>query len=474
MGGFFAVASTNDCVDDLFYGTDYHSHLGTKRGGLACHDGQRFHRYIHNIENAPFRSKFETDILAMKGKLGIGVISDLDDQPLIVHSHLGPFAIVTVGAIANLPQLTERALSNGAHFSEIADGQVSQTELTATLINQGKTFVEGIRLAQNAIEGSCSLLLLTADGVYAARDKFGRTPVAIGRRADAWAATFETCAFPNLGFRLERQLGPGEIVRIRPDGVEGLAPPLPTLQICAFLWVYYGYPASSYEGINAEAARYRCGAVLAQRDDTEVDCVAGIPDSGIGHAMGYATAKNLPFHRPFIKYTPTWPRSFLPHNPQARELIARMKLIPIEDFIRGRRLLFCEDSIVRGTQLKDTIQWLFDCGAREVHMRAACPPLLFKCPYLNFSRYRNVMDLAARQAIGELEGDNPADLYEYTDPDSPKYHAMVERIRRRLNLTSLKYQRLPDLIAAIGLPKEALCTYCWSGVCGAGCCDKLA
>jgi len=469
MGGFFAVASTADCVTDLFFGTDYHSHLGTKRGGLACHDGRRFHRYIHNIENAPFRSKFETDILAMKGRLGVGVISNTEDQPLVIHSHLGGYAIVTVGAIRNIASLTARALSQGTHLAEISDGQLNQTELVATLINQGRSIADGIRIAQDAIDGSCSMLLLTKDSIYAARDKFGRTPIAIGRRDGAWAATLETCAFPNLGFRLERQLGPGEIVRLRADGVEVLAPPQKTMQICSFLWVYYGYPASSYEGVNAEAARYRCGAMLAKRDNVEVDCVAGIPDSGIGHAMGYATAKGLPFHRPFVKYTPTWPRSFLPHVPQARELVARMKLIPIEDFIRGQRLLFCEDSIVRGTQLKDTIQWLFDGGAREVHMRVACPPLLFGCRYLNFARSRNEMDLAARQAISELEGDSPLNLCEYTDPDGPKYHAMVERIRRRMNLTTLKYQRLEDLVEAIGLPRENLCTYCWNGSCGDGC-----
>ena len=465
MGGFFAAASTKDCVTDIFYGTDYHSHLGTKRGGLASHDGQRIHRHIHNIENTPFRSKFENDIQGMKGQLGIGVISDMEDQPLIIGSHLGVYAIVTVGSIWNVNQLAERALGNGAHFSEVSGGQVNPTELVATLINQGSNFVEGIRLAQDAIEGSCSMLLLTKDGIYAARDKYGRTPIALGQRDDAWAATLETCALPNLGFRLDRQLGPGEIACLRPDGVETVAQPLDIMQICAFLWVYYGYPASSYEGINVEAARYRCGAMLAKRDQTPVDCVAGIPDSGTGHALGYATAKGLPFQRPFVKYTPTWPRSFMPQNQSIRDLVARMKLIPIEDFIRGKRLLFCEDSIVRGTQLKDTIQWLFDSGAKEVHMRPACPPLLFGCRFLNFSRSRNELDLAARMAIHELEGDDPASLHDYANPDGPKYQAMLERIRRRLNLTSLQYQRLDDLVEAIGLPKERLCTYCWDGVC---------
>ena len=465
MGGFFAAASTTDCVTDVFYGTDYHSHLDTRRGGLATLNDQGFCRHIHNIENAQFRSKFEDDIARMTGRTGIGVISDLEDQPLIIGSHLGVYAIVTVGAIWNLQQLVQRALAKGAHFSEISGGQINPTELVATLINQGSSFVEGIRMAQDAIEGSCSMLLLTADGIYAARDKFGRTPIGLAHKDGAWAATLETCALPNLGYQLDRQLGPGEIVRLTAEGAESLAPALGPMQICAFLWVYYGYPASSYEGINVEAARYRCGAALASRDEVAVDCAAGIPDSGVAHALGYANARGIPYNRPFVKYTPTWPRSFMPQDQSVRDLVARMKLIPIEDLIRGRRLLFCEDSIVRGTQLKDTIQRLFDSGATEVHMRPACPPLLFGCRFLNFSRSRSELDLAGRTAIREMEGDGPVDLASYVDPQGEKHQAMVARICRRLNLTTLKYQRLDDLVAAIGLPKEQLCTFCWDGAC---------
>jgi amidophosphoribosyltransferase len=465
MGGFFAVASATDCVTDLFYGTDYHSHLGTRRGGLATLNGRGFCRHIHNIENAQFRSKFEDDIPRMSGRMGIGVISDLEDQPLIVGSHLGVYAIVTVGAIWNLQALAQRALAKGAHFSEISGGQINPTELVATLINQGASFVEGIRMAQDAIEGSCSMLLLTGEGIYAARDQFGRTPIALAHKDGAWAAALETCALPNLGYQFDRQLGPGEIVRLRPDGVEPLAPALESMQICSFLWVYYGYPASSYEGINVEAARYRCGGALAARDKVAVDCVSGIPDSGVAHALGYANARGLPYNRPFVKYTPTWPRSFMPQDQSIRDLVARMKLIPVEDLIRGRRLLFCEDSIVRGTQLKDTIQRLFDSGAKEVHMRPACPPLLFGCRFLNFSRSRSELDLAGRTAIRELEGEGPVDLHSYVDPEGEKHQAMVSRISRRLNLTTLKYQRLDDLVAAIGLPKARLCTFCWDGAC---------
>lgn len=465
MGGFFAVASTTDCVTDLFYGTDYHSHLGTKRGGMTSLNGHGFCRYIHNIENAQFRSKFEDDVHRMAGNMGIGVISDLEDQPLIIGSHLGMYAIVTVGAIWNAEYLAKRAVDKGAHFSEMSGGQINPTELVATLINQGGSYVEGIRLAQQAIEGSCSILLLTREGIYAARDAFGRTPIALARSRTGWAATLETCALPNLGYQLDRQLGPGEIVLMKPEGVEVVAAPLDKMQICAFLWVYYGYPASTYEGINVEAARYRCGAALAKTDSVEVDCVAGIPDSGTGHALGYANARGVPYRRPFVKYTPTWPRSFMPQVQTTRDLVARMKLIPINELIHGQRMLFCEDSIVRGTQLKDTIQRLFNSGAKEVHMRPACPPLLFGCRFLNFSRSRSLMDLAGRIAISELEGDGPVKLEEYLDPQGEKHLAMVDRICRRLNLTTLKYQRLDDLVAAIGLPKEKLCTYCWDGVC---------
>lgn len=464
MGGFFGVVSTTDCVGDLFYGTDYHSHLGTRRGGLAVKNQGGFTRFIHDITNAQFRSKFETDITRMHGNKGIGVISDHDDQPLIIGSHLGVYAIVTVGNIRNAPALAERAFSKRTtHFSEMGGNEINPTELVATLINQGTSFEEGIQEAQDAIEGSCSMLLLTDKGVYAARDKFGRTPVTIGAKKGSIAASLETCAFPNLGYETKHLLGPGEIVLLNEEGMKSLKAPGPCLKICAFLWVYYGYPASSYEGINVEISRNRCGACLAKRNKIEVDLVAGIPDSGTGHAIGFANAAKLPYCRPFVKYTPTWPRSFMPQDQSIRDLVARMKLIPINDMIQGQRLLFCEDSIVRGTQLKDTIQRLYDCGAREVHMRPACPPLLFGCKFLNFSRSRSEMDLAARKAVTELEGQAEPNFKEYTNPASEKYCAMVERIRIRLGLTSLEYQTLDDLVAAIGLPKEKLCTYCWDG-----------
>jgi len=400
----------------------------------------------------------------MQGNKGIGVISDHEDQPLIIGSHLGVYAIVTVGNIHNIAQLSTRAYGKrSTHFAEMGGNEINPTELVATLINQGTSFEEGIQEAQEAIEGSCSMLLLTDKGIYVARDKFGRTPVIIGVKTGSIAVTLETCAFPNLAYELKHILGPGEIVLINEEGMTPLKAAGPRLQICAFLWVYYGYPASSYENINVEMTRNRCGACLAGRNKTEVDLVAGIPDSGTGHAIGFANAAKLPYSRPFVKYTPTWPRSFMPQDQNTRELVARMKLIPINDMIQGQRLLFCEDSIVRGTQLKDTIQRLYDCGAREVHMRPACPPLLFGCKFLNFSRSRTEMDLAARKAVMELEGQTEVNLKDYADPSSEKYCAMVERVRLRLGLTSLDYQRLDDLVAAIGLPKDKLCTYCWDG-----------
>jgi len=464
MGGFFGVASREDCVLDLFYGTDYHSHLGTCRGGLAILDGGDFHRHIHDISNAQFRSKFEDDIKEMHGHSGIGVISDNESQPLIIGSHLGPYAIATVGIITNIDHLAKEAFrKRTTHFSEMSGGGVNPTELVATLINEGDSFEAGIRNAQDQIEGSCSILLLTHDGIYAARDRLGRTVVVIGKKEGAYAAAFETTAFPNLDYEVDRYLGPGEAVLITPDGVEQKNSPGERLQICAFLWVYYGFPASTYEGINVEEVRYRCGALLAKRDDAEIDLVAGIPDSGTGHAVGYANEARVPYARPFAKYTPTWPRSFMPQAQTMRELVARMKLIPIADLIKGKRLLFCEDSIVRGTQLRDTIQRLYDYGAAEVHMRPACPPLIYGCKFLGFSRSKSEMDLAARRAIRELEGDASGAIHEYADPDSDKHAAMVDRIANRLSLTSLRYQRLDDLVQAIGLPKDKLCTYCWDG-----------
>ena len=465
MGGFFAVASKEDCVQDLFYGTDYHSHLGTRRGGLAVADGSEFTRFIHDITNAQFRSKFDTDIGRMRGRMGIGVISDFEDQPLIIGSHLGVYALVTVGVVQNLADLARQAFGKRTtHFSEMTGGAINPTELVATIINQEATFEDGLRRAQETIVGSCSMLLLTERGLYAARDRLGRTPVIVGHRPGTWAVTMETCAFPNLNYEVQSYLGPGEIVFVTDEGVQRLRPPGPRMQICSFLWVYYGYPPSSYEGINVERVRNRCGAALARRDKTApADVIAGIPDSGTGHAIGYAAASGIPIGRPFVKYTPTWPRSFMPQDQDVRDLVARMKLIPVRELIEGKRLLFCEDSIVRGTQLKDTIARLYECGAREVHMRPACPPLVFGCRFLNFSRSRSELDLAARKAIHHLEGCSDKDLQEYADADSAKFRAMVEVIRQSLNLTTLRYQRLEDLVAAIGLPKEKLCTYCWDG-----------
>ncbi|MGQ9671516.1 MAG: amidophosphoribosyltransferase [Candidatus Aminicenantales bacterium] len=465
MGGFFGVVSRGDCIEDLFYGTDYHSHLGTKRGGLAVLKSDGFERIIHSIENDQFRSKFDGELERLHGLGGIGVISDYDDQPLLIRSHLGHYAIVTVGAIQNADELAHQAFARRRiHFSEMSGGEINPTELVATLINEEESFEAGISRVQESIRGSCSLLLLTKEGIYAARDKWGRTPVVIGRKKGSLAVTLETCAFPNLGFAVEKYLGPAEIVFLNAEGYEQRQPSQTRMQICGFLWVYYGYPASSYEGINVEWVRNRCGAFLARRYPIDIDFVAGIPDSGIGHGLGYAAEARVPFKRPFVKYTPTWARSFMPQNQAVRDLIARMKLIPIRELIEGKRFLFCEDSIVRGTQLKDTIQRLWDVGALEVHMRPACPPLIFACPFLNFSTSKSEWDLAARRAIRELEGENVDDLSRYTRPETKEYQAMEERIRRRLNLTTLKYQRLEDLVQAIGLTKEKICTYCWDGV----------
>jgi amidophosphoribosyltransferase len=464
MGGFFGVVSDTECVGDLYYGTDYHSHLGTRRGGMATLSQTGFVRVIHNIENAQFRSKFDDDLDRFHGNAGIGVISDYEDQPLIVGSHLGTYAIVTVGVIRNLNSLVHSAFGKRhTHFSEMSGGEINPTELVATLINQEATFTEGLRRVQETIEGSCSILLLTEEGIYVARDMLGRTPVVLGEKDGAFCAALESSAFPNLDYRMLRDLGPGEIVRMTPDGVEQMAAPGEKMQICSFMWVYYGYPASTYEGVNSEDYRNRSGAMLAKRDDVEVDLIAGVPDSGTGHAIGYANEAGVPYRRPFIKYTPTWPRSFMPQNQGIRDLVARMKLIPIREIIEGQRMLFCDDSVVRGTQLTDTVERLYEAGAKEVHMRPACPPLVFGCKFLNFSRSRSEMDLAARRAIRENEPDGDKYLAEYADCDSERHCAMVERIRERLNLTSLRYQRLDDLVELTGLPKDKLCTYCWDG-----------
>ena len=464
MGGFFGVASRDDCVADLFYGTDYHSHLGTARGGMVVCDRQGFRRNIHDISNTPFRTKFEDDLPKYGGATGIGVISDHEDQPLLIASHHGAYAIVTVGRLDNVEALARTAMRNTAvHFSEFKGNAFNATEVVAALINGQDSLLSGLQSVQARVTGSCSILLLTDHAIYAARDRLGRTSISVGRKDGATAVTMETCALPNLGYQIERHLGPGEIVRATADGVETLSPPGDRMQICAFLWIYYGYPASHYEGINTEVARNRCGAALARADTVRPDLVAGIPDSGIGHAIGYAAEAGVPYRRPFVKYTPTWPRSFMPQEQRVRDLVARMKLIPIREIIEGQRLLFCEDSIVRGTQLRDVIQRIVDVGAREVHMRPACPPLVHGCRFLNFSQSKSELDLAARRAVKALDGDPDVHLDQYADPDTDRYHAMVEWIRENLGLTTLQYQRLDAMIAAIGLPRDRVCTYCWNG-----------
>jgi len=466
MGGVFGTASLGDCVKDLFYGIDYHFHLGTKRGGMAVWNGEQFVRTIHSIENDYFRSKFEPDITKFDGHLGIGVISDSDSQPLVIGSHLGTFAIVTVARITNIAALTERAYGRHQQFSESTSGAINPTELVAALICQERTFEDGIRQAQEQIKGSCTLLLLTEQGIYAARDRRGRTPLIIGQKPDGFAVASESCAFPNLGFETRQEVGPGEIVFMTPDGIAQRRPPLDAMQVCSFLWVYYGYPASSYEGINVESVRYRCGCALGQRDDITPDYVAGIPDSGIGHALGYAHCKQIPYKRPYVKYTPTWPRSFMPQNQKVRDLVANMKLIPLKSLIADQRILFCDDSIVRGTQLKDNVEDLFAGGAAEVHMRIACPTLIYPCNFLNFSTSRSTLDLAGRRAITSLEGlEEPDDdvMREYATSGTARQRAMVEEIRDHLHLSTLKYQTMDDLVEAIGLPKDKLCTHCWDG-----------
>ena len=463
MGGLFGVVSRDDCVFDVFYGTDYHSHLGTRRGGMAVQNSKGIQRSIHNIENSYFRTKFECELSTFHGNKGIGVISDTDPQPLIVGSHMGTFGMVTVGKITNLDELVQEAFQRGHYFSDTSGGIINPTEVAAMLICRESNFEDGIRHAQKAIQGSCSMLVLTREGIYAARDRLGRTPLVIGRRDRALAVSSESCAFPNLGYRTECFLGPGEVVFLDADGWEQRLRPGPKMQVCAFLWVYYGFPASDYEGINVECVRNACGVALARHDHVSVDHVAGIPDSGIGHAIGYANARKIPYRRPFVKYTPTWPRSFMPQSQKLRELVARMKLIPVRQLIEDKRLLFCEDSIVRGTQLKDNIQILFDYGVKEVHMRAACPPLLYPCEFLNFSSSRSTLDLIGRKVIRDLEGDGQVNVNPYAQSGSEKYEAMIEGVRSRLGLTSLKYQRLQDLVASIGLPGERLCTHCWDG-----------
>lgn len=466
MGGFFGVAAKEDCVFDLFFGTDYHSHLGTRRAGMAVYSNEYgYDRAIHNIENAPFRTKFDKDVNAMKGNLGIGCISDYEPQPLIVRSHHGTYAIATVGRINNSDQLSKDLFSNGhAHFLEMSGGDINATELVASIVNQKENLVEGIRYAQEIIDGSMTMLIMTPKGIYAARDRMGRTPVSIGRKEGAFCVSFESFAYLNLGYMEERELGPGEIAVVTPEGIKTLVQPGKDMKICTFLWIYYGYPSSSYEGISVEKMRYNCGAMLAKRDNVEPDIVAGVPDSGTAHAIGYANESGIPFSRPFIKYTPTWPRSFMPTIQTQRNLIARMKLIPVHDLIQGKSLLLIDDSIVRGTQLRETTEFLYQSGAREVHIRPACPPLLYGCKYLNFSRSTSEMDLITRRVLKEMEQEGrEIDLKRYVDPDTPEYAEMLQRIGKQLNFTTLRYHRLDDMIASVGIDRDRLCTYCWDG-----------
>ena len=468
MGGFFGVASKEACNLDLFYGTDYHSHLGTRRGGMATYGSDGWKRAIHNIENSPFRTKFEKDVDTMKGNIGIGCISDYDPQPILIQSHLGCFGITTVGKINNADQLIRNLYENGhTHFQSMTNGQINSTELVAALICKKDSFVEGIRYVQSVVEGSMTLLLLTENGIYAARDLLGRTPVVIGKKENAYCVSFESFAYINLGYTDYKELGPGEIVYVTPESVETVSPACEKMRICSFLWVYYGYPTSSYEGVGVEEMRYNCGKLLAQRDDhsIDVDIVAGVPDSGIAHAIGYANESGIPYARPFIKYTPTWPRSFMPTTQSQRNLIARMKLIPVHSLIEDRSLLLIDDSIVRGTQLRETTEFLYQSGAKEVHVRPACPPLLYGCKYLNFSRSKSDLDLITRRIIAKREGDNVSDriLQDYANPDSTNYKEMLEEIRKELNFTSLKYHRLDDLKKSIDIEPCKLCTYCWNG-----------
>lgn len=466
MGGFFGVASKEDCMFDLFFGTDYHSHLGTRRAGMAVYDRDKgFDRAIHNIENSPFRTKFDKDVSEMHGRLGIGCISDYEPQPLIVRSHHGTYAIVTVGKINNTEEIVRELFDSGhSHFLEMSGGDINATELVAAVINQKDNLIEGIQYAQETIDGSMTMLILTPGGIYAARDKLGRTPVSIGKKDGARCVAFEGFAYLNLGYTMERELGPGEIAILTADGAQTLAAPGKEMKICTFLWVYYGYPSSSYEGISVEEMRYRCGAMLAKRDNAKPDTVAGVPDSGIAHAVGYANESGIPFSRPFIKYTPTWPRSFMPTIQSERNLIAKMKLIPVHELIQNRSLLLIDDSIVRGTQLRETTEFLYQSGAREVHVRPACPPLLYGCKYLNFSRSTSLMDLITRRTVEEMEGTGePDNISHYSDPETAEYQAMVDTIGKKLNFTSLRYHRLDDMIASVGIDPCKLCTYCWSG-----------
>ena len=464
MGGFFGTISKKSCKADLFYGTDYNSHLGTKRAGMATYDEEKgFIRSIHNLESSYFRTKFESELGKFTGNSGIGVISDTDPQPIIINSRLGRFAIVTVAKICNMDELERDLLENNMHFAEASSGRINQTELVALLILQGGTFVEGIENVYRRIKGSCSMLILTENGIIAARDRLGRTPIVIGKKDDAYAASSESTCFPNLDYESDRYVGPGEILRITADGIEQLRKPEEEMQICSFLWVYYGFPTSCYEGRNVEVVRFACGQAMGRTDDSDVDCACGIPDSGVGMALGYADGMKVPYHRAVSKYTPTWPRSFTPSDQSMRSLVAKMKLIPNRAMLEGKRLLFCDDSIVRGTQLRDNVKVLYEYGAKEVHIRIACPPLIYGCPFIGFTASKSDLELITRRIIKELEGDENKNLEKYATAGSQEYFRMVEVIRERFGLTSLKFNTVDNLVKAIGLPKCKICTHCFDG-----------
>ena len=466
MSGFFGCVSRHECVGDVFYGTDYHSHLGTRRAGMAFYNGEKFVRSIHSLENGYFRNKFEEELPKFaNSNMGIGVISDSESQPITITSHLGRFSVATVARIDNIKELTQELLDNKNHFSELSDSDINASELVAILVGKAETFKEGIEYAQSKIKGSCSMLIMTDTVIYAARDRFGRTPIIIGKNDKGYVCASESSSFTNLGYEYVRDIGPGEVVQISADGIRQVTPPGERMQICSFLWVYYGYPSAFYEGINVENARYRSGAAMAKRDaDLQLDCAAGIPDSGIAHAIGYANQKGVEYSRPFVKYTPTWPRSFMPQNQKMRDLVEKMKLIPNKELTKDKRIAFLDDSIVRGTQLKDNVVKLIDAGVKEVHMRIACPPLIYPCKFLNFSTSRSNFDLYTRRVIRDMEGTSELSeeiLQEYVDCNSAKHKEMVNIMCKNMQLTSLKFQRLEDLVAAIGLPKCKLCTHCW-------------
>lgn len=464
MGGFFGTVSVKDCVMDTFYGTDYNSHLGTRRAGMATFDKKHgFARAIHSIENTYFRSKFEDELSKFCGNEGIGIISDTDSQPIVLNSHLGRFAIVTVAKICNIKELADDLLAKHVHFSEMSANQTNQTELIALLITQGNDFLEGIENVYDKIKGSCSMLIMTEDGIIAARDKMGRTPIVIGKKDGAYAASSESTSFPNLDFKIEKYVGPGEVVRMRPDGLEQMRKPGNEMQICSFLWVYYGFPASCYEGINVESVRFRCGHEMGQKDDTVADCACGIPDSGVGMAFGYAEGKGIPYHRGVSKYTPTWPRSFMPSSQEIRSFVAKMKLIPNRAVLDGKSVVFCDDSIVRGTQLRDNVKSFRECGARKVHIRISCPPLIYECPFISFTSSRSALELITRRLIKEFEGDDSKNLEKYSTTGTPEYNRLVEAIAKQLGMDTLRFSTVEDLIEAIGLPKCKVCTHCFDG-----------